>query len=86
MKNRHKIQDDLIEENSTRDAFAGACLSADKSSIIAIFKASVRQKSCIAFNDSPRKWKMVVLDPKGPKERWSSVTTELDFMKGLMKR
>lgn len=65
VKNRPKIQDDLIEENSTRDAFAGACLSADKSSIIAVFKASVRQKSCIAFNDSQRKWKMVVLDPKG---------------------
>lgn len=44
VKNRHKVQDDLIEENSTRDAFAGACLSADKRSIIAIFKASVRQR------------------------------------------
>lgn len=52
VKNRHKIQDDLIDEISTRDAFARACLSADKRSAIAIFKASVRQKSCIAFNDA----------------------------------
>lgn len=46
VKNRHKIQDDLIEEISTRDAFTRACLSADKRSTIAIFKASVRQKNC----------------------------------------
>lgn len=65
VKNRHKIQDDLIEENSTRDAFAGVCLNADKRSIIAIFKASDRQKSCLAFSDSQKKWNMPVLGPKG---------------------
>lgn len=65
VKNRQKTQDCLIKENSGGDVFAKACLRADKRSLIAVFKASVRQKSCIAFNDSQRKWRMVVLDSKG---------------------
>lgn len=65
VKNRQKTQDCLIKENSGGDAFAKACLRADKRSLIAVFKAFVGQKSCIAFNDSQRKWRMVVLDSKG---------------------
>lgn len=66
MKNRQMIEDDLIKENSVREAFAGAFLSADKRSGIAFVKASGRQKSCIAFNDRERRWRTVGLDPKGP--------------------
>lgn len=66
VKNRWMIQDDLIRENAIREAFARASLSADKRSGIAFVKASGRQKSCIAFNDRERRWRTVVLDPKGP--------------------
>lgn len=66
VKNRQMIQDDLIKENSIREAFAGAFLSADKRSGIAFVRASGRQKSCIAFNDRERRYGTGVLDPKGP--------------------
>lgn len=55
VKNRRMIQDDLIKENSIRDAFAGAFLSGDKRSGIAFVKASGRQKGCIAFNGRERR-------------------------------
>jgi len=60
------IQDDLIKENSIREAFAGALPSADKRSGIAFVEASGRQKSCIAFNDREIRWRTVGLDPRGP--------------------
>lgn len=69
------IRDDLIKENSMREAFAGAFLSIDKRSGITFVKAPGRQKSSVAFSDGREQW-----DQSKRTRKDEAVTIQLNFI------